>query len=872
VSRVEYVGAFAGEAHDAAAAEGAGDAAEAPEAAGASGVAACAGRVGRGARAALVMGSREGVWPTSPPIQQLHFEGLREMQRRAALRAQQVELDRIRAQEERGVENLRPGTLLAQLPCSYDALDKGHAIVAQAALRATFMRAAFYSLLAGYTRLAAAAQRSAGGAALGRAYRAQALLAHVFARLPSSVVDGCVDELSRIFAIETETRKKAGGGGSAAGSQPVDDLVMQLLFTLYAQLAPAFKPAAAFAFTGAGLVGDGNGAGGDVVTEGTPPPNAAAVDLADPIRWMTQPKEVAAAAAAAAAVIAEQSATKKRRTEGGGAANGAAADADAAFAFAEDESDMPTTAYSHLACRITNTILSAQAGGSGAVAVSDAKVQPRLVQFLSQLPSITVPLWIMLHRHVCMSDSVGSVQLGITTLTQLIDTRPQYQMAALSLLLYYATCAKRAQRVFAIKELKGIVERAGRAGQATAHRAAMRGAILDYAAAMLGKIAVLRVTKSEATTAEALAANRQRLERLVVKHLSLFVVLCALDVAPIQQLLVLYKRCGEEGAPLLQNVLLSCVEVVQLLVSLCQPADPKWLDVLKILHAHPPGSEPLVWHILNVFSKEIQKQAAKDTNRVYAAMHKKFVEILVMRCGALYKPRQDVRFLIPVFAYLPRTELKQTYIPALLPLFADAAGRGDDIERALKNMISSSQIAFDDGERGISPEELLVYLHALPQMHLAGITNKLVSQAITWVLTRLKKRLPDGSDESVFGVNETTNALGLLMQLKPLPTLTLRTAILAARKDALVRRYVINVILKDLCKASIWTSDVDLWKGVVMCVEEHWPATADTLLSLPNAVLAETLHGNLKLRGLFAERVDTLPAMYRDVLASVNAS
>lgn len=742
-------------------------------------------------------------------IDRAHYNGLKQMQLTAALNAQQAELDRRRAQAARGVDGIPIGRILSSLPCSYDAVERGQTTLRNGRLKASYVRAAFDSALATYESLAPGASSAP---AAGRVLRAQALVSQLLGKVPVHTVDICVDRLCE--SVLKDLPGSATAASTSLIANPNYELVVQCLYALYAQLAPSGEQTFSFG-------------GGDDTTFGGDSSAAIKIDPTDPIRWMTDPEADAAARKA-------QSRSKRNRRE------------EEPFTFGEELSDVPTTGYSHLLCRVMHAVLAQSAA---------------LRTLLDDCPAITVPAWIVLHRTLCMSEQTSAAQIGLSLLATLMRTRPPVAQKCLSLMLFYSTCGRRATRVYAVKELRELMR------SPTTPRP-VKDAILESAKRSLAKVATLRVAKTEAPPAGMTVQQmiQQKLEHVVLKHMNLYIVLCANDVALLGDLLTTYKECGEAGgafAKALQQVLLTSADIQKLLASL-----GKSQDALAILKAYPPGSEAFVVAALTVFARQVQRDALADSNKRERRVHLEVVKSLVATCESLHRESNDVRFLVPVLSFMPRAALKAQYVPALMPLFGDIEKNAIDVEGAVKSIIRNCGIEFDDGERGMSPSELLVFLHTLPLSD--GVTPQMVAQATQWMLTQLKKRVGE-QIVPVMGVPETTHALHQLVTQKPVPTLLMRTAIIAVQQEPQLQRFVLNSVVKELIKQTVWRTSPELWHGVVLFIERNWPATLEALLSLPDATLVETLRGNERLHSLLAAKASELAPSYQRLLHEVRA-
>jgi len=251
--------------------------------------------------------------------------------------------------------------------------------------------------------------------------------------------------------------------------------------------------------------------------------------------------------------------------------------------------------------------------------------------------------------------------------------------------------------------------------------------------------------------------------------------------------------------------------------------------------------------------------------------------LLAQQCTQLYEKRgDDIRYLFPVFPFLPRDELRSRYVPALLKLAepegaAAAASRAlEDLDQGMLSMFR--QCGLGDGY-GISPSDLFVLLHQLPEDRVVSL--KAASVAIQRLLTKLTRTV-DGAEVLVMGPTETTKGLHALVSQPNVPALVMRSALIAAATEphaALMQRVVLQGVVKELMKRLVWRHEQkDLWRGVVLFLEKYWPATMDTLLTLPDKTLEETVRNNQRLRDQLWASMDQLPRMTQALLRSIPRS
>lgn len=779
-------------------------------------------------------------------IENHHRRGLAAMQLAAAKRAQLAELERLRQQALRGIEGVPLGHLLEHIESGAASLQRAQAVLASQRSRELFVRAAFTSAMSTFRQLRLQSEA--------RQLHAQALIARVVSQLPPGIADSGNDALCDAVLDLLEAAKLQGvsNGPAEADAVPIITrsslfgLVLQTLFMRYSQLSCASATALATAT-------DINRRQGDDTAVLHNKTIMDVLSLDDPISWMTQPVH-----------------RKRSRLD--------------ADVLLTDEPGKPPTPYTHLLCRLIATLFEVREA-SGEV---DSHVGDVAVALLLHCPAITIPVWKLVHTTLRAARSKTGLRMASKLLAQIMIRRPVYRLQALSILLHETTVPQAESRQSALKELLVLLSAHGRINASSP--APWVEHVVAFARRCIGRIAHLRVAKFEAQEGPVIgpdgveippeqaalqrkALAKEKLRQMVMRYATLMVVLCTLRVSLFQELLNTVSECLAQQSIDAVDVLLRWNTLDELIGRLY--ADQNALvDIFQQLRSFPKGSERLVQHTLHVFQQKLVSSNDADKGGVYAQRHAQVAQALIGVCCGLFEsslvhvdghPQRDVRFVIPILSFLPRPKLKLEFIPEILKMCV-IPGREADVDAAFAEMMSPCTIAFgDDHQRGMSPADLLVYLHEvyqLPECEAAMVTAG-ISHA-------LKMRV---GTMLIFTPTLVSDVLLRLIKMRPVPTLTMRTAIIAARThdDAALRRKVTNNVVKPLALQQVWLTDDIQWKGVIRYIQDLWPETSEVLFSLPQYVLRSVMQSNEKLRSIVMETLPQLPTPYAQMVSEVTS-
>lgn len=794
----------------------------------------------------------------SAPIEEQHLNGLKSMQIAAARKAQAQELERMRQRANKNIDDLMPGEIVDHVDSGYKARVAAQEMLENSERRSMFLRAAFFSLLHSF-KLLQSHERAEPKIAV-----AQGVIARVFAKLPTIVTDSASDALCLLWSdwLRTVDHRDA----ASCSADPTFGLLIQVLYMKYAQLSPARIAQAqkhnfSFFF---------EGAPNPLPTTASAPSPEDFIDLDEPTSWLLS--------------------RKRAREE----------ELNAETWSFSDDTPQETTEYSHLLCRLIALTIDFCCSEDGSS--NKGRGEQLLFQLLLQCPVLLQGVWSYINRTLCLSEKLQVASLGVRALSAIITQRSVYASPALSLLLNYTTCSKKATRLLSVKELRNLLLQTS--SPVAALTPSHENAIVEFARRALLRIPVMQMAKVEAQVLQSDpgAENKEnamkaKLQVLVSRQMGLFLVLCSMKkhVQLFRELLLVFQKCSDNAAAQrqstcsqLQELLLEAPEVTDLVRTIFKSGQMVQ-EVLKQLRAFPAGSEPLVQHVLRVLALELHKtaatqQAEKGTPATAKEMTKLIAKSLVGHCEAFFEDSvretdsgalYDARFIVPVMVLVPRRKLKSDYIPSLMQILSSSkepakSAAVKDFELGVREIIRPCHIDFGDGEdRGLNPVDFIVYVHVIHQNELQGISHYMATSAISTTLGM--KRQIGGKMEPLYSVDDVEKVLQRLVQMRPIPTLTMHTAILICNLYRTEEKYVVNTVLREIARQALWNSDEILWKGAVIFMELHWAEAKDFLLSLPNNVLLQTLNSNERLKRNFMDALPLLPKIYDKIVASLTS-
>lgn len=230
-----------------------------------------------------------------------------------------------------------------------------------------------------------------------------------------------------------------------------------------------------------------------------------------------------------------------------------------------------------------------------------------------------------------------------------------------------------------------------------------------------------------------------------------------------------------------------------------------------------------VRNFLSQFSPELEDvivkivQLAMENIKKYEAEQQEFVNTVKQ----VYFSAKDIRLLFPIVQFLSKEDLLKC-LDKLLLLSDNLIENFTD--RILKNKFVSADI--------VNPNQ---YLEALHQVDA-------VQKKVIFAMNLCFK------NKTVFKKNVLVQVINFLVELNPVPTLFMRTVILAVNTYAELVSFVIEILLK-LVKKNVWENSL-LWEGFVKCAKSSklLPLSFEVLLQLPIAQFEQVMQQSPELK------------------------
>ncbi|XP_077142473.1 symplekin [Ranitomeya variabilis] len=245
-------------------------------------------------------------------------------------------------------------------------------------------------------------------------------------------------------------------------------------------------------------------------------------------------------------------------------------------------------------------------------------------------------------------------------------------------------------------------------------------------------------------------------------------------------------------------------------------------ELLLLVENCPKGAETLVTRCLHILTDKVPPSPE-----------------LVKRVRDLYQKRlPDVRFLIPVLNGLDKKEVIQA-LPKLIKL-------NPIVVKEVFNRLLGTQ--HGDGSSTISPltpGDLLVALHNIDS---SKCDMKSVIKAINLCF----------SARSVYTSEVLAVVLQQLMDTTPLPMLLMRTVIQALGMYPRLGGFIMNILTRLIYK-QVWKYP-KVWEGFIKCCQRTKPQSFSVLLQLPPPQLQSVLQTSPDLRDPLLAHVRTFTA------------
>eukprot|EP00659_Diplonema_papillatum_P017226 gene17226-26449_t len=466
------------------------------------------------------------------------------------------------------------------------------------------------------------------------------------------------------------------------------------------------------------------------------------------------------------------------------------------FSFSKDKAEDPAGVYCSIFADILKTLdehdlLLQEQRATGLTLLDDILVSS---------PAIPKTVWELLDTRYSREPSgdKAKVYCGVRAVVEVIKHRPATRNRALGLLLHYAACPPAKTQCIAINFLVKDIFRHKAVGPtawaaATAHCKHALKTLVDL---------------PSASSSDAL--------EVPLKHvLTLYLALCTKDTELFAFLFDLVSASAQvKSKSRQQRGILSHPDLPRFVKKLgTSPA-------LRAVAQHPKNNLSL--HILKLLIQQAKGELAHDVDLSSSAKAQAESDLKEVEsaCWTVYNDHGDIRGLILLLSLIPRTELKEKYLPRIL-----STCRKEHVSIAIKEAVSPLASHYRAG-LGMSPGDVLSYLHAL-QPSADGLSLKHVVAAIDGCLIDLP---------NVFTAAEVARALQQLLIISPLPIVLMRSVMQAVHAHPALLSFILSTIVPELFKQKIWELDDQiLWKGFIKLVQDHQPKTLDTLLLLPES-------------------------------------
>ncbi|KAM7441739.1 hypothetical protein ABFA07_009277 [Porites harrisoni] len=407
-----------------------------------------------------------------------------------------------------------------------------------------------------------------------------------------------------------------------------------------------------------------------------------------------------------------------------------------------------------------------------------SKLDPKdklFTRILLDIPSLTDGA-VMAVRMYC--EDLERLQVGFSTIRELILKRPATQLQLLETLLELTTNEKEQVRVQAIHSAKKLHIRPELAEH-----------IENYALGSLQQLLADHPPAPPGQDPDEEVAPGEWTDDTIKLCLYLYLALLPQNHKLFHELAQVYTASSQ----IIKRIILRHLEHPVRAIGMASP------ELLQLVENCPTGAETLIARILNIITDKAVPTAE-----------------LVKRVKELYHKRvSDVRFLIPVL-----TGLKKQEIIAVLPkLIKQSPSVVKEVfNRLLGCFHSDSKVS---ATSPLSPSELLVALHQIE----AKSDMKSVMKASSLCF----------AEKTIYTQEVLAVVLQQLMEMNPLPTLFMRTVIQSLSICPRLVGFVMNILAKLITK-QVWKQP-KVWQGFVKCCQMTKPQSFSVLLQLPSRQL-----------------------------------
>lgn len=392
-------------------------------------------------------------------------------------------------------------------------------------------------------------------------------------------------------------------------------------------------------------------------------------------------------------------------------------------------------------------------------------------RILLDIPALTEGA-VMAVRMYC--EDLERLQVGFSSLRELILKRPAAQLQLLQTLMDLTTNEKEQVRVQAIHS-----------GKKLHARPELAEYIEKYALESLQQLLADHPPAPVGQDPDEVIAPGEWTDDSIKLCLYLYLALLPQNHKLFHELAKVYTASSQ----IIKRIILRHLEHPVRAIGMASP------ELLQLVENCPTGAETLIARILNIITDKAVPTAE-----------------LVKRVKELYHKRvSDVRFLIPVLTGLTKQEI----IAVLPKLIKQSPSVVKEVfNRLLGCFHSDSKVS---ATSPLSPSELLVALHQIE----AKSDMKSVMKASSLCF----------AEKTIYTQEVLAVVLHQLMELNPLPTLFMRTVIQSLSICPRLVGFVMNILAKLITK-QVWKQP-KVWQGFVKCCQMTKPQSFSVLLQLP---------------------------------------
>ncbi|OWF40642.1 symplekin-like [Mizuhopecten yessoensis] len=403
---------------------------------------------------------------------------------------------------------------------------------------------------------------------------------------------------------------------------------------------------------------------------------------------------------------------------------------------------------------------------------------------LIEAPAVTDNAILILKKY-CLDEN--RVVAGMSTLKELILTRPVHRHRFLNVMLESCSHDKPEVRSTAIRFTKKLYEKP----QIAPH-------IEEYASKMLKYLLLPKPPSEMFPRSRSGDLPQSWIEDIIKMCLYLYLGLLPSNHKLIQELAVVYTSATAD----IKRTILRVLENPVKGMGMQSP------ELLLLVENCPKGAETLVTRVIHILTDK-------------AAPSQELVE----RVRDLYHKRvPDVRFLIPVLTGLHKREVILA-LPKLIKLNPVV------VKEVFNRLLGGhGETSFSSP---LTPAELLISLHNIDP-------NKCDMKTI------IKATNLCFSEKNVYTQEALAVVMKSLMEQAPLPTLFMRTVLQSLSMYPRLLGFVLN-ILQRLITKQVWKQK-RVWEGFIKCCQRTKPQSFQVLLQLPSLQLKSVFESCPELR------------------------